>query len=91
MSMFVYLLLLVLGRVSTLLRMHDYGMVPSHLRRIIKAIYLYKLLLVSSNHMSESESEFYGLLRHIYTVDVHFYLFTVGFRKCRIIYGRILK
>ena len=39
--------------------------------------------------MSESESEFYGLLRHKYTVDVRFYLFTVGFRKCRIIYGRI--
>ena len=39
--------------------------------------------------MSESESEFYGLLRHNYTVDVRFYLFTVGFRKCRIIYGRI--
>ena len=39
--------------------------------------------------MSESESEFYGLLRHKYTVDVRFYLFTVGFQKCRIIYGRI--
>ena len=39
--------------------------------------------------MSESESEFYGLLRHKYTVDIRFYLFTVGFRKCRIIYGRI--
>ena len=39
--------------------------------------------------MSESESEFYGLLRHNYTVDVCFYLFTVGFWKCRIIYGRI--
>ena len=45
--------------------------------------------MVSSNHMSESESEFYGLIRHKYTVDVRFYLFTVGFRKCRIIYGRI--
>ena len=39
--------------------------------------------------MSESECEFYGLLRHNYTVDVRFYLFIVGFRKCRIIYGRI--
>ena len=39
--------------------------------------------------MSESECEFYGLLRHKYTVDVRFYLFTVGFQKCRIIYGRI--
>ena len=39
--------------------------------------------------MSESESEFYGLLRHNYTVDVRLYLFTVGFRKCRIIYGQI--
>ena len=39
--------------------------------------------------MSESECEFCGLLRHKYTVDVRFYLFTVGFRKCRIIYGRI--
>ena len=39
--------------------------------------------------MSESESEFYGLIRHKYTVDVRLYLFTVGFRKCRIMYGRI--
>ena len=39
--------------------------------------------------MSESESEFSGLLRHKCTVDVCFYLFTVGFQKCRIIYGRI--
>ena len=39
--------------------------------------------------MSESECEFYGLLRHNYTVDVRFYLFTVGFRKCQIIYGLI--
>ena len=39
--------------------------------------------------MSESESEFYGLLKHKYTGDVRFYLFTVGFQKCRIIYGRI--
>ena len=41
--------------------------------------------------MSESENEFSGLLRHKYTVDVRFYLFTVGFRKCRIVYGRINK
>ena len=39
--------------------------------------------------MLESESEFYELLRHKYTVDVRFYLFDVGFRKCRINYGRI--
>ena len=39
--------------------------------------------------MSESESEFSGLLRHKYTVDVRFNQFTVGFRKCWIVYGRI--
>ena len=39
--------------------------------------------------MSESESEFYRLLKHKYTGDVRFHLFTVGFRKCRIIYGQI--
>ena len=39
--------------------------------------------------MSESESEFSGLLRDKWTVDIRFYLFTVGFWKCRIIYGQI--
>ena len=39
--------------------------------------------------MSESESEIYGLIRHKYTVDIRFYLFDVGFRKCCIIYGQI--
>ena len=49
------------------------GLVQPHQHRIIKAINLYNLLLVFSNQMSESECKFCGLLRHKYTVDVHFY------------------